>query len=242
MQIFNTRSSELSDSLRAQGHVVIAQALFDIVPYLSKQDKAYLTLCFPNIDKLIFLSPNAVRYAASLIMPIWSQRKVSLQVCAIGSKTASLLQAKLACEIFVPKKYFSSEGLLELPIFNQVEGEHIFVITAPEGRCLLQEKLREKAAILHEIFVYRREMAQKTQTLPLEKKCLVICTSELGLCHFFKLYPEARHFYENALEWLLSSERLKQIAMNCYQIPPQRIHVAVNASDTALLAITEGLR
>jgi uroporphyrinogen-III synthase len=107
-----------------------------------------------SADMVVFVSPNAVRYAYALLPKLRFAR--GTQVCAIGSGTGNALARRGVREILLPQERQDSEGLLALAPFARVRGRRIVLIAAPGGRELLHEELRRRGAKVACVDVYRR--------------------------------------------------------------------------------------
>lgn len=101
-------------------------------------------------DVLLFASPAAVRFAAALL-PL----ETAATVLAVGQGTARALR-RHGLAALVPVERQDSEGLLALPLMQQLKGRRVALVGAPGGRGLLREQLVARGARLRELHVYRR--------------------------------------------------------------------------------------
>ena len=94
-------------------------------------------------------SPNAVRFAA---------RQASLPGAwlAIGNDTAACLLQAGAHRVQVPEPQ-TAEGLLQLASLQSIRGRRIGLLTAPDGRGLLERDLPARGAYLQVAHSYRRQ-------------------------------------------------------------------------------------
>lgn len=111
-----------------------------------------------NIDLLIFISANAVRYAFPL-MP--DDIPLNLPVAAIGQATANALVGIGLEPTLLPDKQLNSEGLLALPQMQQVAGKKIAIVRGQGGRETLKQTLEARGALVGYIEVYRRQIPQR---------------------------------------------------------------------------------
>jgi uroporphyrinogen-III synthase len=116
--------------------------------------------CALQCAQVIFTSPAAVRFAVRLRMLAPDARIGAPQtVFALGATTrAALLRSGIA-DVVVPLQA-TSESLLALPELMEVRGARIGVVTAPDGRGLLAQRLRERGATLAIAEVYARTPAR----------------------------------------------------------------------------------
>ncbi|MCU0733937.1 MAG: uroporphyrinogen-III synthase [Methylotetracoccus sp.] len=106
-------------------------------------------------DWLIFVSPNAVKFACDL--GEWWQRLPDLtRIAAIGRGTAAALRDKGLRVDLRPEAQFNSESLLESPEFGAVEGRHVLIVRGCGGRELIAETLRRRGAEVAYAEVYQR--------------------------------------------------------------------------------------
>ncbi|TJY64691.1 uroporphyrinogen-III synthase [Sinimarinibacterium sp. CAU 1509] len=97
----------------------------------------------------IFTSVNAVRFARQLDAGVWPTAAI-----AVGPATAAALQ-QLGIDPIVPDSH-DSEGVLALPVLQQVRAARILIVTGEGGRDLLQRSLRAHGAEVERAEVYRR--------------------------------------------------------------------------------------
>jgi len=103
--------------------------------------------------RVVFTSPAAVRFAAAQT-PLRARRgQIWL---AVGAGTAAALRRRGIAARFCAER-MDSEGLLSLAALSQLHACEVGLITAPDGRELLADTLRQRARQLHVAHVYRRE-------------------------------------------------------------------------------------
>ena len=59
-----------------------------------------------------------------------------------------------------PAGRVDSEGLLQLPVFNAVRGQHVLILKGVGGRDLLATELARRGANVHTVELYRRSTAR----------------------------------------------------------------------------------
>jgi len=104
-------------------------------------------------DVVIFTSPPAVA-AASALQPLVARAGQSW--LAVGAGTAGALDRAGIAGVPAPPR-MDSEGLLALPALSAPAGRSIGLVTAPGGRGVIAQALREAGADLHRADVYARE-------------------------------------------------------------------------------------
>ncbi len=171
-----------------------------------------------NCPRVIFTSPAAVRYSVRLRMlaagaaPAGTTRVVF----ALGQSTVAALRRAGLANVLVPQSA-TSEGLLGLPGLASVAGARIGVVTAPDGRGLLTEQLRERGARLAIAEVYARSPARLTaahthRLLNARGLGAVCVTSSEALRNVLAAVPDAARAALLRSVAVVSSVRLEAIA------------------------------
>lgn len=162
-------------------------------------------------ELLLFASPAAVRYAAALL-PL----RTRATVLAVGQGTARALR-RHGIEALAPPRQQDSEGLLALPLLQQVRGRRVALIGAPGGRGLLREQLAARGARLRELHVYRRVPPRLDRRhlaalsrLPADAR--VLLSSAEALQNLLAILPPAARARLCAAVAVASSERIAGLA------------------------------
>jgi uroporphyrinogen-III synthase len=188
-------------------------------------------------DLLIFSSPAAVRFAAALV-PL----ETLATVLAVGQGTARALRRHGMRVPQVPSRQ-NSEGLLDHPALQDIEGRRIALIGASGGRELLREQLAARGAQLRELHVYRRvpprlDRRHTDALLHLPASALVLLTSTEALANLCRLLPAPALVRLVAATVVVSSERLAvaaraagfaRIAMAASALSADLLHAALCA-------------
>lgn len=108
-----------------------------------------------EVDLMIFVSPNAVRYGLEQLPAEGLPDK--LLVGCVGQGTARALQQHTGRQPdLIPHTGHDSEALLALPPLQQVSGKQILIVRGAGGREHLAESLRARGAQVRYAEVYRR--------------------------------------------------------------------------------------
>jgi uroporphyrinogen-III synthase len=189
-------------------------------------------------DVLIFTSPAAVRYAIALAPPA-----TRANVIAVGQGTARALH-RHGIDAQVPAARQSSEGVLDLPVLQHAQGRRVALITAPDGRGLLQQQLAARGAIVREVYVYRRAAPrlgrrhiQAVQQLS-PSACVLLSSAE-SILHLQALLPQDAWRQLCAANAVASSERIAEQARDSGF---SRVYVARSAVSDDLLACAGDIR
>ena len=103
-------------------------------------------------SRVLFTSPAAVRAASRLQV---FQQQPGQHWIAVGSGTGDALTRAGIDGVVTPIR-MDSEGLLALPCLQDLDGQDVALVTAPQGRDLLATTLRERGARLLRADVYAR--------------------------------------------------------------------------------------
>jgi len=180
-----------------------------------------------HYDIAIFVSANAVSHA----MPLWPVH--ALKIIAIGHGTAKALQKNNAHVDAIPQNY-NSEGLLALPMLDQIKGKAIVIFCGENSRPLLRETLEKRGAHVESAICYRRKCPaiNALPTLPPESIDLIISTSQENLRNLTTLLPMSNNPWLYNKQLLVISPTMADLA---HQLGfTKKSVVAKNASDQAV--------
>lgn len=185
-------------------------------------------------DWLIFISPQAVYASHHFLASLFPQ----VRLAAVGKSTAKALQERGFSAIY-PLQEWSSEGLLNLPEFQQIKNKKVTLIRGEGGRDTLEKTLTARGAILSHLIVYQR-ILPSVDIFPylslLEQKSIdaVICASFESVQNLKKLFEQNGWQYLHTIPLIVVSERIKRLA---HHLDFQTIWVAENASHEAILKL-----
>lgn len=162
-------------------------------------------------EVLVFTSPAAVRFAASLL-PL----RTRAMVLAVGQGTARALQRQGVRMPLAPPRQ-DSEGLLDHPALHDLHHRRVALIGAPGGRGLLREQIVARGARLHDLHVYRRvaprlDRRHVDALLQLPPSAQVLWSSAEALQNLQQLLPGAAWVRLCAATAVVSSERMADAA------------------------------
>jgi uroporphyrinogen-III synthase len=183
-------------------------------------------------DLLIFTSPAAVRFAMALA-PIDTRATV----IATGQGTAHALR-QCGIDAQTPSTRQDSEGVLALSALQSVHGRRVALITAPDGRGVLQERLAKNGANLREVHVYTRAAPHLNRrhveaVMQLSEAACVLLSSAEAMRHLLTLLPVAARDRLRQAVAVASSERIAELArLDGFS----RVELAASAHSEDLLA------
>ncbi|TAL99320.1 MAG: uroporphyrinogen-III synthase [Rhodanobacter sp.] len=160
---------------------------------------------------VIFTSPAAVRHAAALA-PLHTRAIV----LAVGRGTASALRRHGVQEPLVPGQQ-DSEGLLGLPLLQDLRNRRVALVGAPGGRGVLRGQLAARGACVRDVQVYRRvpprlDRRHVAALLALPGSAQVLLSSNEALQNLRRLLPLPALERLLAATAVVSSERLAAAA------------------------------
>ncbi|PKM01871.1 MAG: uroporphyrinogen-III synthase [Gammaproteobacteria bacterium HGW-Gammaproteobacteria-7] len=163
---------------------------------------------------VVFTSPAAVRFAAR-VQPL--RKPPASYWCAVGAGTAAALGRAGVDGALFPHRRMDTEGLRALEPLHSISGRAVGLITAPGGRGLMAEQLRQRGARVKRADVYRREAIRiaARHLLALDtvtpRTAICISSAEALDALWQQLSPPRRARLRNAVA-IVSSARLAKLA------------------------------
>lgn len=200
---------------------------------------AELDACLKRLELyhyMIFISPNAVDYAADYLD--FSALPPKLKLAAIGPGTARALIAHGRKPDMLPRDGTNSEALLKLKSLNDVDDKRILIVRGQGGRELLAETLEERGADVDYAEVYRRTVPRLDHSelgrwFREGKIDAIAVTSREALLNLDRMLSPALTPYLRSAQLLVSSARVIKLA-GALGIRRRPV-VAADASDRALV-------
>jgi uroporphyrinogen-III synthase len=112
-------------------------------------------------DLVVLVSVNAVRMGLARILQQRDWPK-STQLAGVGLASKAAIEALGLRVDHVPEHEFSSEGLLELPALQDLQGKQVAILRGNGGRNTLYETLSARGADVEYVEVYRRVCPQES--------------------------------------------------------------------------------
>lgn len=202
--------------IRLAGGNPVLFPVLEIVDIGDQRPLLDLVARLDEFDLAIFISPNAVNKAMSVIQ---AKRSLppTLKVAAVGQGTTKALGNFGIDEVIVPALRFDSEALLEMTELQRVQGKRVVIFRGDSGRELLGDSLLKRGAMLEYAECYRR-IRPDTDIGPLlragargEINAITITSSE-GLRNLFDMVGEPGQLWFKKIPLFASHERIAQIA------------------------------
>lgn len=227
--ILNTRpiaqAIPLAAAIQKAGGQCLMLPSFDIIPI---QIAATDNILWQTSDIWLFLSQYAVAHALPQIqtLPI---------IGAVGASTAKALKKAGFSVTLLPDSNYSSEGLLNLPALQQLQGKKITLFRGKSGRTLLDEIFIQRGACVHEVICYERVLSTWPQAaytqlreIPID---LALGLSVDSLTYFFAHIDALsdRHLLEKYLDtpWLVMSDR---VAKHAQKLGIKKINIVADSN------------
>lgn len=222
------QGAELCQHIKAQGGTPIhfPTLVFHAIPVTRLSARFY--------DWIIFCSRPAVTHGLASLTNNLSN------VAALGAGTAEALNNAGVQNVLYPANEWTTEGLLDLPVFQQVTNKKILLVRGEGGRETLAQTLVARGAIVEHRIVYRRELPHYSdlsvyrELFQQQKINIIVCTSGESLHNLitFKFAGLC------AVKLIVVSKRLAAIAK---QAGFQQVYLAENASHAAILHAIKGI-
>jgi uroporphyrinogen-III synthase len=152
------QAGKLSDALRAAGLTPVEVPVLELVPPTDFAPLDAALRNFASFDWLILTSANAVRVLADraqfLGIALADQK---IKIAAVGSATASAIEALGLTVSLVPEKYVA-EGLLESFKQRTLTGKKILLVRAAVARDVIPDALRSLGVHVTIAEAYRNQM------------------------------------------------------------------------------------
>lgn len=202
----NSTLQALAKELTQCGHAFFNYQPLEITPL----SWSFTHTPWDAINKIIIISPNAVRYGFNLIK---DKLAIDTTILTIGEATAQPIREAGFSKIVTPTE-FNAEALLNEPSLQHVKDQNIVIFKGQDGRPIIQETLLTRGAHCYPINCYQRLPKQDDITALINQwqnshvNYLLISSLE-SFNAFLNLIPiEKAEWFKN-LGILVTSSRLK---------------------------------
>lgn len=226
------QSARLVQLLQSRGAQVLTLPLLRIEALADTTLPAKLDAAM-RADGWIFTSVNAVMHTRALRAPPWPPCH------AIGAATAAAIRTAGQAQVHTPPHGSTSEDLLSLDEFQQVQGRHFLLCSGVGGRDVMAPELRRRGATVERVDVYRRvplHPDDRTLAQHVERSDALICTSGESLRHLDQLAPAATRAQLHGRVLVVPSARVLELARSLGFVAA---HCAPAITDDAFVACLE---
>lgn len=179
---------------------------------------------------LVFISRNAVEY---FLQGHPQPLPAHIKLAAAGEGTAQTMRKHGLTVNLQPELSNGSEGLLQLPEWQQMEQQQVVIVRGEGGRELMADTLRARGATINYLEVYRRQLPSVATELK-QQACSahwLTATSANGVTNLLSLLSvSCPQILQKPL--LVVSERIKAFAV---EQGFKQVHVSLDASDGAII-------
>ncbi len=227
----------LLENINRLGGQAIHLPAFEIVPITNFTVLDEAIASQQGIDLNIFVSQHAARAVLARLTQLTAS--LTGELAAVGPVTAACLQACSQPVLLPASSDFTTEGLLQLPRLQTVEGQRIRVFRGDRGRETLKDVLQQRGARVEYVSCYQRiapsdkTVAKAVQQLMQAKRAIALFYSLLSAQQTMARLPNACQQFLEQATWVVPSERIKQVLVAQYK--KSRIVVAVSACDEDML-------
>lgn len=230
------QAEPLCTLLEAAGANVVR---FPVLAILPAQDRTAVTAQLDRLtdyDMAIFVSANAVEQTMALMPPeAWP---APVKIASIGSATTRKLATYGLTVTSSPTLGFTSEALLLLPEFQQLQGRRILILRGENGREHLRDNLLQRGAQVDYIEVYRR-VRTDADPQPLLKQWqtgaidAVLLTSSESLHQLRAIIGTLGQRMMRTTALVVANVRIRELAQSLGHAGP--VVIADDATDNAML-------
>jgi uroporphyrinogen-III synthase len=186
------QNERLAQLIRAAGGAPILFPTIEIVDVIDSGPLAAVADRLDTVDFAVFVSPNAVDKAMTLIHRRrgWPR---TLRAATVGPASVQALARYGVANVIAPLDRFDSEALLERPEFAEVAGTRIVIFRGEGGRELLGDTLRARGATVDYVACYARARPKgdsKSLLRAYDKIDAVTVSSSEGMRNLFAMLDE----------------------------------------------------
>lgn len=187
-------------------------------------------------DWLVFISPQAVVSSVPAIRKAWPEFPSNVKFAAVGASTAAALR-DAGYDALYPADEWGSEGLLEMPEFQELDDQRIAIIRGEGGRELLEQIFIERGARVIHVVAYHRilpkvDVSEYVHLLRQHRIDAIIATSFEGVQNLKTLIGAEGWLFLKEIPLIVASLRIKSLAR---ELGFKTIWVADNASHDAII-------
>ncbi len=202
------RNQSMIDALSERQIPFVVSPLLEVIATNDIHNQAAIE-AFKQADMVIFISTNAVEYAAQALNNQFPQ---SVTYFAVGKATFDALATYGVIAQEAPHDCQQTEGLLTLAPLQQIDEKHITIVRGVGGREALAEQLKNRGANVSYWQVYQRALPQLEPELPLYWQqqnidTLVVTSGEI-LANLIALVPKELFDWLLACHIIVPSERV----------------------------------
>jgi uroporphyrinogen-III synthase len=220
---------------------------FPTIAFAPIQEHIFPKPCHTKLEEqdwLIFISPQAVYASMPKIAACLSRLIKTVQFASIGASTAKILRNTMHVKVLCPETEWNSEGLLNLPDFQWLQGQKIMLIKGEGGRELLKNTLIARGALVSEFIAYKRIIPSidTNECLSLLHQNIInviVGSSFEGIKYLKMLVGQENWSLIASIPLIVMSDRIKLLA---HHLGFQTIWVTQNGTHASTMAMLAQIR
>ena len=230
------QATKLCTLIEQAGAKALHVPVLKIIPLINNPSLVEAIKKLNEYDIAIFISLNAVEQAIAILKP--NRFPPKLELAAIGPSSSDALSEAGYHNVTSPEYRFDSEGLLETPLFQNVDNASIALMRGQGGREWLGDTLLARGANVTCFDLYQRVLPAESsrplqQALATGVVTLASITSNNGLENLMLLAGVQYLNHLQQLPLVVLSQRSHDFAQNNGFTGP--IAIADSANDQAMV-------
>ena len=184
-------------------------------------------------DFIIITSQFAVEgLAKQLTKSALTLSDLATQFICIGDATAlAIHKLNPSIQVIVPEQQ-NSEGILDLPVFANIENQRVAILKGEGGRKLIAKELTTRGAAVSEYTLYKRTKIEpnvnQLATVNPAIEIVVVASGEAAIILLEQ--PQLAHLKRQT--WVVNSQRIAKLIK---QHGVSSVYISAGASDSALI-------
>ena len=219
------RGQQLVEMLAKAGIVAIHLPLFTIEAGAELNELPNKFAKLKADDYVFIVSKSAVDFADKALKD------------TVGQGTEQYFAATTATAVHYPTSQENSEGVLQLPAMQNLQGKTVLILRGNGGRELLSEQVQQRGANVEIVECYRREplVYNNVEQTSLCKRAgiqTIVATSGEILTQLLDFVPRNEHNWLKSCQLITVSERISHLAQ---ALGWQNVIVSPRADNQTLL-------
>ncbi|VEI58907.1 uroporphyrinogen-III synthase [Pasteurella multocida] len=169
-------------------------------------------------DYVFAVSPHAVTFAVQTLRHTGFSWRQDLNYFAVGQRSAESFTAQIERPVFYPNQQETSEGLLNLPVMQQLADKTILILRGNGGREFFAEQAELRGAKVEIVECYQRIPIDynNAEQISICKRAginRIVVTSAEILQYLMDFVPENEHNWLKNCQLITISRRIANLAM-----------------------------
>ncbi|MDD2914375.1 MAG: uroporphyrinogen-III synthase [Gallionella sp.] len=206
------QAAQLAKRIEQAGGIPLLFPLLEIAAVQDSQTLREQISRLAQFNLAVFISPNAVSYGIAAIRASGDIPQ-NLRIATVGQGSAKALHESGIADIIAPTENFDSEGLLALPVLQDVAGWRVLIFRGEGGRELLGDTLKARGATVEYAACYRRSKPRQDIAVLLgDAPDALTVTSSEALDHLWQMLDGAQRDSIRDLPLFVPHRRIADLA------------------------------